>query len=173
MLTYVCDAGAPACPDALVARSPQEAAWLLDHGYPSSVLLARYAQLSRTELNAMADAGSLAAMVVYGVRAAADGDTREGIEYVVAATQRGSIYGYYGLSAIFQNSPELMNIVEAGAYLRVAYILGDAKAATELQRRLPGLTPGEQAMIDERAASLYQTMAGARAPAPRPLQEEP
>ena len=66
-----------------------------------------------------------------------------------------------------------MNIVEAGAYLRVAYILGDAKAATELQRRLPGLTPGEQAMIDERAASLYQTMAGARAPAPRPLQEEP
>lgn len=154
--------------DALGARTIEEADWLIQKGYPSAEDLKAFAALSDEQLKKIADGGSLAAMVRYGERAAAKGDTKTGIGYIHDAIERGSLYGYYGMSSVYQHTPGLKNIVDAGAYLRVAYILGDAKAASELQRRFPGLTQVEQAAIDRRASSLYQTFAHSQQPSPRP-----
>ncbi|QKW58552.1 hypothetical protein [Stenotrophomonas sp. NA06056] len=167
-LEYQC-ADEPGCAiSPLAARDREEANWLMDNGYPSANELKAFSALSRSQLKRQADDGSLSAMVLYGERAASEGDTKEGIDYITDAINRGSIYGYYGMSSVYQNTPGLKNVVDSGAYLRVAYTLGDSKAANELQLRFPGLTQVEQAAIDARAASLYQTFAKSKQPIPRP-----
>ncbi len=168
VLAYLCERGPVCDSDILGAKDPEEARWLLQNGYPSSEQLKRFNAMSDDQLKREADSGSLAAMVIYGERLVSEGDTDAGLVYVFDATQRGSIYGYYAMSSAYQNTPGLTSIVESGAYLRVAYILGDSKASQELQRRFPGLQQMEQAAIDRRASSLYQTFAQTRQPIPRP-----
>ncbi|WP_179197398.1 hypothetical protein [Stenotrophomonas rhizophila] len=166
-LAYICEAGPVCDADILGANTPEEARWLLQNGYPSSELLNRLEAMSDRQLKREADRGSLAAMVNYGQRLASQGDTDAGLVYIFDATQRGSIYGYYAMSRVY-GTPGLGGIVESGAYLRVAYILGDSKASDELQRRFPGLQQMEQAAIDRRASQLYQSFAHSRQPTPRP-----
>lgn len=167
-LAYLCEAG-PACEsDVLGASTADEAKWLMQNGYPSPEQLERFEAMSNDQLKKEADSGSLAAMVNYGERLVSNGDSKGGLVYIFDATQRGSIYGYYAMSGVYQHTPGLTSIVESGAYLRVAYILGDSKASEELQRRFPGLQQVEQAAIDRRASSLYQTFAHTKQPTPRP-----
>lgn len=167
-LEYLCEANRACASSILGAHTQEEADWLLQNGYPSSELLKRFQAMSDDRLRNEADNGSLPAMVVYGERLAMNGDTYGGLLYIYNATQKGSIYGYYAMSSVYQHTPGLTSIVESGAYLRVAYILGDTKASEELQRRFPGLQQMEQAAIDRRASSLYQTFAQTRQPVPRP-----
>jgi hypothetical protein len=166
-LTYLCEAGPVCDADILGAKTPEEAQWLLQNGYPSSELLNQLEAMSDGQLKREADKGSLAAMVNYGQRMASKGDTDAGLVYIFDATQRGSIYGYYAMSSVY-GTPGLGGIVESGAFLRVAHILGDSKASDELQRRFPGLQQIEQAAIDRRASQLYQSFAHSRQPTPRP-----
>jgi len=140
----------------------------MQNGYPSPDQLERFKAMSDDQLKKEADSGSLVAMVNYGERLVSNGDSKGGLVYIFDATQRGSIYGYYAMSSVYQHTPGLTSIVESGAYLRVAYILGDSKASEELQRRFPGLQQIEQAAIDRRASSLYQTFAHTKQPTPRP-----
>lgn len=166
-LAYFC--AGPACDfEALGARNREEADWLRTNGYPSPEQVKEFNSLSDDQLKRQADAGNLAAMVAYGERRAAAGDAKTGIQYVHDSIRRGSIYGYYGMSEIHQNTAGLKNIVDSAAYLRVAYLLGDAKAWVEMQRRFPDLSKVEQVTIDERAMSLYRSFAEGAQPRPRP-----
>lgn len=167
-LGYLCPAGPECESDLLGASSTEEAEWLIRNGYPSTEELKRLSSLSDSQLKKEADAGSLPAMVSHGLRLVDQGDSVAGRVSIFDATQRGSIYGYYAMSSVYQSTPGLASRVESGAYLRVAYILGDVKAAEELQRRFPGLGQVEQAAIDKRAAALYQTFARSQQPSPRP-----
>jgi len=166
-LPYRC-VGAACDFEMLGARNKEEADWLRANGYPSSEQLKHFKGLSDDQLRREADAGDVAAMVSFGERMAAAGDTKTGIQYVHDAIRSGSIYGYYGMSSIFQNTPGLEDMIDSAAYLRVAYILGDTKASVEMHRRYPDLGRIEQVHIDERAMSLYRTMAKSGQPSPRP-----
>lgn len=167
-LEYQCAPG-PACSaDPLGAKDKEEAQWLSINGYPSSDQLRQFKALSDDQLKQRADAGSLAAMTVYGERKVAQGDTKQGIQYVHDAIRNGSIYGYYAMSSIYRNTAGLKNNVDAAAYLRVAYILGDAKASAEMNRRFDDLSVIERVAIDERATALYRSFAGSKQPNPRP-----
>jgi len=154
--------------DPLGARNDEEARWLKAKGYPSSQEAELFKTLSDAQLKRRADAGDLAAMVFYGERMAAAGDTRNGLQYVHDSIRQGSVYGYYGMSEIYKDTPGLKNIVDSAAYLRVAYLLGDSKASAEMQRRYPDLSRLEQVAIDERAMSLYRSFAAGAQPNPRP-----
>lgn len=166
-LAYRC-VGAACAFETLGARNKEEADWLRANGYPSSEQLKHFKGLSDDQLRLEADAGDLAAMVSFGERMAAAGDTKTGTQYVHDAIRNGSIYGYYGMSSIFQNTPGLEDMIDSAAYLRVAYILGDTKASVEMHRRYPDLGRIDQVHIDERAMSLYRTMAKSGQPNPRP-----
>ena len=166
---YLCHQPDDCRSSVLGATGREEAAWLQANGYPSSAELARLQQLSDSQLKAAADAGSVTALAVYGQRLALGSDTAKGLDALSLAADRGSIYAYYGLSKVYAERQGLRNIVESGAYLRVAYTLGDNKAGSALQATFPTLNPAENAAIDRRAASLYKTYAKGRAPRPRPI----
>ncbi|MBN4984626.1 MULTISPECIES: hypothetical protein [Stenotrophomonas] len=166
-LEYRCS-GAACELEALSAKNPEEAEWLRKNGYPSEEQLKQFKAASDAQLKRQADAGSLPAMVVYGERMTAAGDTKTGIAYIHGSINRGSVYGYYGMSEVYQKTPGLKNIVDSAAYLRVAYLLGDSKASVEMQRRFPDLTPVEQVAIDQRAMTLYRSFASGAQPDPRP-----
>lgn len=166
---YLCRQGDDCKSNALAASSSEEAAWLQANGYPSSAELARLQKLSDSQLKTAADAGSVTALAVYGERLALGNDTKNGLDALRKATERGSIYAYYGLSNVYAERKGLKNIVDSGAYLRVAYMLGDSKAGTALLGKTPPIHPVEMAAIDRTAASLYQTYANNRPPRPRPI----
>lgn len=166
---YLCRQSDDCKSNVLAASSSEEAAWLQANGYPSSAELARLQKLSDSQLKAAADAGSVTALAVYGGRLALGSDTRNGLDALRKATERGSIYAYYGLSNVYAERKGLKSIVDSGAYLRVAYILGDSKAGTALLGKTPPIHPVEMAAIDRRAASLYQTYANSRPPRHRPI----
>lgn len=167
-LEYQCASGPSCAAYPLGAKDKEEAQWLYANGYPSADQLRLFKALSDDQLKRRADAGALAAMTVYGERKAAQGDTKQGIQYVHDSIRNGSIYGYYGMSSIYRNTPGLRNNVEAAAYLRVAYILGDAKASAEMNRRFEDLSVIERVAIDERATALYRSFAESKQPNPRP-----
>jgi hypothetical protein len=60
--------------------------------------------------------------------------------------------------------------VEAGAFLRLAYLLGDRKAAYALHSLMEQYGAGhiESIKIDRRASGLYESYAHRRQPSPRP-----
>lgn len=162
-----------ACLDSpLVASTPEELAWLRANGYPSLRELLALRRASSETLASEVGRGSRTAMVVLGARLVGQRREREGLVLLVQATKAGSIYAYYEVSNAYLRSPRLANRIEAAAYMRVAYLLGDVKAAGELQRRFSELGPVEQVFVDERASSLYRTFAGSRKPNPRPVPAE-
>ena len=165
---YQCTRPVDCNSNVLGASTREEATWLRANGYPSQAELKNLRQLSDSQLKAAADAGSVAALAVYGERLAMGDDTAGGLDALRTAADRNSIYAYYGLARVYAERKGLKNLVESGAYLRVAYMLGDSKAATTLQAGFPTLHPVENAAIDRRAASLYQTFAKNKAPRPRP-----
>jgi hypothetical protein len=166
---YLCADPSSCGGEVLGASSEQEAAWLRANGYPSNEELRNLQGLSDSQLKAAADTGSVTALVVYGERLALGSDTAGGLDALRNAADRDSIYAYYALSKVYAKNKALRNLVESGSFLRVAYMLGDNKASTAMQTYIPNLHPVENAAIDRRAASLYQTYAKARPPRPRPI----
>ncbi|MEQ1514557.1 MAG: hypothetical protein ABL934_18020 [Lysobacteraceae bacterium] len=162
----------PACADdPNIPNNEQELRWMQQHGYPTKDELDRLARLSETELEEEAKGGGLTAMTELGTRMVERNDPN-GLRWILQARDRGSIYAYYAQSKKEMNRTLGNGLVESGAFLRVAYMLGDYKAATALyrftQKERLGLV--ELNAIDRRAASLYQTYARNRQPTPRPLE---
>ena len=156
----------------LVARTPRDLAWLNAHGYPSMRELDALQAESSGVLAARIARGSRAAMVVLGARLIEGDRDEEGLDLLRRAADAGSIYAYYELSNAHARSPDLADRIEAAAFLRVAYILGDARAALELQRRFIELGPRDHIRVDARAASLHRTFAKSRRPDPRPMDAD-
>lgn len=162
----------PACVnDPHSPNNERELRWMQQHGYPTKDELERLARLSEVELEEEAKRGSLTAMTELGGRMVERNDPKGSLWFMRAA-DRGSIYAYYAESKTEMNRTLGHGLVESGAFLRVAYMLGDHKAATELYRfkEKEKLGIGEMVAIDRRAASLYLTYAKKRQPSPRPLE---
>ena len=158
--------------DPTTAESEADYRWLRQHGYPTREESQRLAALSEAALQDEIRKGSLTAMTELGTRMVNRGDWN-GLSLFLRAADRGSIYAYYAKSKAMQiRTAPMGGIVESGAYLRVAYMLGDYKAAQALRwdviEKYNATHPSESAMIDDRAASLYETYARSRQPVPRP-----
>ncbi|QDI04975.1 hypothetical protein [Xanthomonas cerealis] len=168
---YLCQGDADACKvrGPLVADSEAEAQWLLAHGYPTQAELARLEPMSLVQLKAQAQAGNKPAAVLYGKKTAIEGGRfQEGLGILRQAATAGNLYAYYGLSAVYGAETKNKNLIESAAYLRLAYLLGDAQASAGTV--LHGLSAVERVAADERAALLYRTVATYRSASPRPIE---
>lgn len=164
---YLCVRGACTEQPAFTAETIQEGKWLLSHGYPSRRQLQEWGGLSTDQLKRVANSGSLAGMAVYGERLAAQGQFWTGMGALKNAADRGSIYAYYAISRAYAGNSPKRNRIDAAAYIRVAYILGDSKASEYMYRNFK-LSPVEANVVDRRAAGLYATFAENARPSPRP-----
>lgn len=154
----------------LTARSAADFAWLRKHGYPTREDLERFALMSDVQLQNEANTGALPATVAWADRLISSGDPAKGFDLLITASQRGSIYAYYVTSAHTLNRKSMGGRVEAAAFLRIAYLLGDDMAAGEFYVRYGDYAPAELAAVDSRAASLYRTYAQNRPRSPRPQE---
>lgn len=167
---YLCPQGPNACriSGPLVANSDAEAQWLWTHGYPTENELARLETLNLDQLKAESQAGNKAATVIYGKKTALTGPFYKGIDILRRAAVAGNLYAYYGLSDVYASDSNNKNLVDSLAYLRLAYLLGDAKASAVIAAR--GLSSVENVVADERAASLHKTFSNYQRASPRPLE---
>jgi hypothetical protein len=162
----------PACADdPTIPNNERELRWMQQHGYPTKEELDRLVRLSEVELGEEAKRGSLTAMTELGSRMVERNDPN-GMKWFLQARNRGSIYSYYAESKTEMNQALGHGLVESGAFLRVAYMLGDYKASTALYQFVERekLNIAELDRIDRRAAELYLTYAKSRQPAPRPME---
>lgn len=153
----------------LDARSEREAQWLIAHGYPSRQENERLHGLGLEELSRLAKSGNRAAAVVYAEKLALDGgqfDVGFGLLHQQAAA--GNLFAYYALSDILYKDPAKRQLVDSAAYLKVAYLLGDARATQILADR--NYASPELLAADVRAAGLLDTFSGGVQPSPRPLE---
>ncbi|GAB3056221.1 hypothetical protein GCM10027214_19830 [Stenotrophomonas tumulicola] len=112
-------------------------------------------------------AGNTAAAAVLGKRISLERNFLDGQVILRDQALSGNIYAFYAISESYREAKS-PNLIDSAAYLRVAYILGDHKAATELARM--GLTSAELAAADSRASQLYKGFAGDQVPDPRPQE---
>jgi hypothetical protein len=167
----VCGDNAQCLAAPTTARSAPDAAWLAAHGYPTHAESQRLAALPETQLRAEAERGSLTATTALAERLLGRGDNA-GLELLTRAADRGSIHAYYVASqAALSRRGSGGGAIEAGAYLRVAQLLGDHKAVDAFYRfqDSQGLGMAELRAIDLRSGALYQSYARNRRPTPRPL----
>ncbi|HEY5804808.1 MAG TPA: hypothetical protein VIT90_14040 [Lysobacter sp.] len=167
---YRCLEPASCTSDLLSASSEAEARWLQVNGYPAERELKALEALGDAQLADRVKKGSLPAMVVYGERLSLAGNTQTGMTLLLDAANRGSLYAYYGFSNVYRQVPGLRDHIEAAAYLRVAYILGDSKAAQQMLSDFPGYGPADYSVVDRRASQLYKTLARERRPSVRPSE---
>jgi hypothetical protein len=169
---YVCSEADPRCrasTDPLKARSVDEARWLVAHGYPTREEEDRLKASSLDQLKAEADAGNPSAKVVYASKLALlPGKYHEGYLLMHDQAVSGNLYAYYGVSEVMLNNKEHGGLVDSAAYLRVAYLLGDWRAADKMAAL--GLPQPEMMAADRRAASLLNTFSGGLEPSRRPLE---
>jgi hypothetical protein len=148
-----------------LARTQEEGEWLIRNGYPSPSEVAVFDNMSLDQLRRLAAEGSLAAQAEYGHRLTKEGRVGKGLAELTRATERGSLYAYYLISDI--ELREMKDRLSAGAFLRVAYLLGDTRAGDMMVGLNIHVIEGR--VIDRRAASLLKTFARSRRPDPRPL----
>ncbi|AWH16923.1 hypothetical protein C1922_06110 [Stenotrophomonas sp. ZAC14D2_NAIMI4_7] len=149
----------------LDARTAAEAMWLIKHGYPSAFDRDRLQSLSRAELLQLVGSGSLPGAVELGKRVALEDNVLDGKIILRQQANAGNMYAYYGLADVSANS-QPRSLVDAAAYLRMAYMLGDDKAASEIAKLR--LTSAELVAADKRASHLFGGYAGEQARDPRP-----
>jgi hypothetical protein len=164
-LDAMCDGGLRCKQSPLVAWSPEEQAWLHRNGYPTEAEARELTALSETQLQQRADAGSLPAATELGVRLGRRDEYGKALVVLMDAADKGSLYAYHDLARLHLGRDHQ----EAAACLRLAYLLGDYKAANTLYRWFPKITANELQMADQRAALLYRNVAKFQKPRPRPM----
>lgn len=143
--------------DPFAAKSVEEAAWMQSRGFPTPEQLQHMDSLDRGTLRALADQGNLPSMGLYGKLLVQDGDLEEGLGYLNRAAQSGSIYALYALSEVklYPEADVGMNQYVAAAQIRVAYLLGDNRAASYLYRTIPDLDIDKLDIIDQNASAYF------------------
>ncbi|MBA8680205.1 hypothetical protein [Stenotrophomonas tumulicola] len=154
-------------PGPLEAKTTEEAEWLIRHRYPTAAELEIMRTQSLDVLKQETSAGNTAAAAVLGKRISLERNFLDGQVILRDQALSGNIYAFYAISESYREAKS-PNLIDSAAYLRVAYILGDHKAATELARM--GLTSAELAAADSRASQLYKGFAGDQVPDPRPQE---
>lgn len=151
----------------LEARSQEEAEWLVRHRYPTAAEVERMRVQSLAALQQNAQAGDTTAAVLLGKRIALEKNFLDGQVMLREQALSGNLYAFYAIAETYRESGT-PNLVDSAAYLRLAYILGDHKAANEIGKL--GLTSVELSAADSRASQLYKGFAGDRVPDPRPQE---
>lgn len=149
----------------LQAKSQEEAEWLIRHKYPSQAELEQLRSESLDVLQQKASAGDTSAAAILGKRISLEKNFMDGQVMLRNQVLSGNFYALYAISESYRES-RMPNAVDGAAYLRLAYIMGDHKAAIEIAKM--GLSSAEQAAADSRASLLYKGFAGDQAPDPRP-----
>lgn len=143
----------------LGASSAAEASWLKTRGFPTPDHAAELEQMSVNELESASGRGDQAAQAVLGRRMMEQGDEVEGMGRIAQVAVAGNVYADYQLSLGYRNT----NPLDSAAYLRRAYLQGDAKAAMIMYMTFPQLGPVEWNSIDKRAMGLYAGLLSMRA----------
>src|SRR5690606_42142544 len=150
MEAYACRS--PHCESEINAgEAEEEVAWLRRHGYPSPARREAFGRMTDAALASDAEKGDLAAQVELGSRMIEPGRLTEGIDMLQQASLAGSVYANYELSNAYSG----VDNIDSAAYLRLAFLLGDAKAARELYSRFPKFGPAEWVYVDRRSLRLY------------------
>lgn len=147
------------------ASSEAEALWLAQHGYPSQADLEEYPALSVPQLDARA-AHDPAFAALRARRRIEDGELGVGLTQLMNLTKRGNLYALYEMSRAYRNK----DIYDSAAYLRLAYLFGDRRAATELYAQFSTFDMPMLNVVDKRAADLRLKMFPGMPVQPRPFE---
>ncbi len=141
----------------LDARSPAEAQWLAQRGYPDGAAgLAALQALSDVELAELAASGDLAAQAVLGLRQADRREVVKGYSNLSNAAARGSTYA---LLAYADSQSRAGNMIEALAWYKLAILRGDYRAARVMgAASWPTLTPFQVSSAELYAIRYYQNL---------------
>lgn len=154
---YACHTDPYACRfDPLVADSPEEAQWLVTRGYPTKDQIEEAAARSMDELKRAAEqSGSAVDASLYAQGLLREGHHREAERALHESfSSAGNLYALHLLSDVYRTSDQLRNRPLAMAYLRLAYLAGDAKAGPLFVSRFDGAWGPELAYAEQRAAEL-------------------
>lgn len=140
-----------------VASTPEEAQWLLTHGYPT------VKQIEDLRTRSTADyreeymrTGSKVAQSLYAMSLALNGQARTAIGLLSDGAKQGNIYAFHLLSDIYRLTDELANLTTSAAYLRAAYLAGDSRAADRYAYQFGILSPPENLVADKEAFQLFK-----------------
>ncbi|MGS1079715.1 hypothetical protein [Pseudoxanthomonas beigongshangi] len=146
-----------------VASTPEEAQWLLTHGYPT------VNQIQDLRTRSMADCreqylktGSKVDQSLYGMSMAMNGEARNAIGLLSEGAGQGNVYAFHLLSDIYRRTEELGNLTTSAAYLRAAYLAGDSRAADRYAYQFEILTPPENLVADKEAFQLFKVFGHGR-----------
>ena len=141
-----------------VAATPEEAQWLLTHGYPT------VKQIQDLRTRSTADyreeyqrTGSKVAQSLYAMSLALDGEARTAIGLLWQGAAQGNVYAFHLLSDLYRRTEELANLTTSAAYLRAAYLAGDSRAADRYAYQFGMLSPPENLLADKEAFRLFTT----------------
>lgn len=151
--------------NSIAASSEAEALWLAQHGYPSQADIEAYPSLSVMELDERA-ARDPAFAALRARRRIEDGELGAGLSQLIGLVKRGNLYALYEMSRAYQGK----DVYDSAAYLRLAYLFGDRRAAAELYTQFSDIDIPMLNVIDERAASLRVTMFPGVLIQPRPFE---
>jgi len=151
------------CNDAnpLIATSLTEAQWLLEHGYPTSHAISAYENVPTLSLEKKPEKTPLDRLIL-AERYAKESRHDHALEQAFPVVQSGNIYGLYVMHDIMSTPGPGGNKIDAGAYLKMAYILGDHKAALQFNELYGALSPAEVLRMEERASLLTERLGLAR-----------
>jgi hypothetical protein len=144
--------------EAFRASSAEEAKWLESRGFPNADRLGDLEKMPEGALAEEATNGDLAAMAVLGKRQVEGGNRPRGLVNLNDAAVRGSVFADYLLSETLRRE----NMFDSAAYLRLAYLQGDRKAAAKLYRDFQQFSAAEWLMVDSRAMDLYTSLLAQR-----------
>lgn len=148
---------AKCAPGFAIASSAADAAWLAQHGYPSSAQRQAYSSLSEAELEARGNAGDSIALGQLGDRMMLRGDGRLYDVYEHSAAL-GSLYALYRLADVYERSKSPSARNQAAALLRLASMQGDYYGARELQQRFARLGSADLLLVDQQAQQLLEQL---------------
>jgi hypothetical protein len=166
---YQCPSGTADCErNPHVAATPEEALWMVEHGYPTVKQIEDIRTRSTADYQEEYErTGSKVAQSLYGISLAMNGDARMAIGLLSDGAAHGNIYAFYVLSEIYRRTEELANLTTSAAYLRAAYLAGDYRAADRYAYQFGILSPPENLVADKEAFQLFKTFGRGRN-SPRP-----
>lgn len=155
---YQCPPGAEDCErNPNVASTPEEAQWLLAHGYPTAKQIQDLRTRSTADYREEYErTGSKVAQSLYAMSLALDGEARTAIGLLSTGAGQGNVYAFHLLSDIYRRTEELGNLTTSAAYLRAAYLAGDSRAADRYAYQFEILTPPENLSADKEAFRLFK-----------------
>lgn len=155
---YQCPPGAEDCErNPNVASTPEEAQWLLTHGYPTTKQIQDLRTRSTADYREEYErTGSKVAQSLYAMSLALNGEARTAIGLLSTGAGQGNVYAFHLLSDIYRRTEELGNLTTSAAYLRAAYLAGDSRAADRYAYQFEILTPPENLSADKEAFRLFK-----------------